>query len=64
VEVNILDIIAQSLGLTVTYEPPKDGKLWGFVFPNGSAVGLKADLLFGRSDIGFASYFMFDNRDF
>lgn len=61
---SILDIIAQSLGLSVTYQPPTDGKLWGFVFPNRSAVGLKADLLFGRSDIGFASYFMFDNKDF
>ncbi|XP_032683151.1 uncharacterized protein LOC116849771 isoform X2 [Odontomachus brunneus] len=54
----ILDIIARQMNFTVKRIPPTDNKSFGYQLPNGTYVGAIGDIVYGRTDICFESFFV------
>ena len=44
------------------FHTPRDGKQWGFTYPNGTSDGLQGELARETSDIGIADLFMMTYR--
>ena len=60
IEVLIVKTVAQHLGILPIFVRPSDGGQWGQVMANGSANGLRRDVLEARVDVGIAQLFLTD----
>ncbi|XP_025157933.1 uncharacterized protein LOC105182887 isoform X2 [Harpegnathos saltator] len=54
----ILDIIARRMNFTVKRVHPTDNKSFGYQLPNGTYIGAIGDVVYGRTDICFVSFFV------
>lgn len=57
VEVELIKIIFESLGLNYRIKEPSDGFFWGRTFENGTAVGLQSLIQNGSADVAMAQIF-------
>ncbi|XP_014489479.1 PREDICTED: uncharacterized protein LOC106752352 [Dinoponera quadriceps] len=54
----ILDIVARQMNFTAKRVHPTDNRSFGYQLPNGTYIGAIGDVVYGRTDVCFESFFV------